>query len=290
MKSLPTRILYYGILKPTSLLPFRVLYVLSDVFFLLLFYIFPYRKKIVLENLRGSFPEKNETEIQSICKEFYRHFCDVVVETIKLFSASSETIGKRVQLVNLELLEKYYVQNKSLILVTGHYANWEWGALTLPSHCRHKAIGIYQPLTNKFFNEKLIETRGSSGITLMPVKLVAKYFEDHMDQLCCYGFINDQSPSNPDRGHWAKFLNRDTCMLTGAERYAKQYDYPVLYGMIRKHSRGKYSCEYRLVTDQPRLEPDGEITEMCSAINESIIRENPSYWLWTHRRWKHKKK
>ena len=289
MSNFFSAVLFYLIIRPISLLPFPILYGVSDFSFLILYYIFPYRKKIVMENLRGSFPEKSEAELNRICKAFYKHFCDLTVETIKLFTASRDSIQKRVKLINVELLESFYKQNKSLILATGHYANWEWPAITLPSHSHHFALGIYQPLSNKFFDNKLITTRSRFGMTLMPVKQVAKYFEDHYNQTCAYGFINDQSPSNPDRAYWGKFLNRDTAMLAGTERYARQYNFPVIYGEIKKISRGHYSIEYKLVSEFPKNEPEGVITQKCATINESIIRSQPEYWLWTHRRWKHKR-
>lgn len=242
-----------------------------------------------MENLQGSFPEMSDTELAVICRKFYRHFCDLIVESLKLFSASSKTIEQRVRLVNPELPEKYYDQKKSLVLVTGHYGNWEWAAIALPSHSRHKAIGIYLPLTNSFFNKKLIEKRGNSGLKLVPIKLVRKQFVDHANELCSYAFVNDQSPSNPSRAYWVRFLNRDTAMFTGAERYAREFDLPVLYGVISKVARGRYAVEYKLVAEHPRDCEQGAITTECARINESMIRSQPEYWLWTHRRWKHKK-
>ena len=246
-------------------------------------------KKVVMENLRKVFPEKEEVELKKIQKEFYRHFCDLVFESLKIFTANNQSILQRVELVNAELLEGYYRANKSLILVTGHYANWEWSAVTLPFHSSHTGTGIYKKLSNPFFDKRLRETRARFGTKLMSTKEVAVFFEEHKEQLCTYGFINDQSPSDPKKGHWMKFLNQDTCMLTGVERYAVKYNYPVLYGMITRKKRGYYRIEYKLVCENPVDSKPNEITEKCSQINEEIIRSAPAYWLWTHRRWKHKR-
>ncbi len=289
MTDIISALLFYIIILPISWLPFPLLYGLSDILFFIFYYIFPYRRKVVLQNLRSSFPEKPEAEIRKIEKEFYRHFCDVLVETIKLFSASQNAIESRIQLVNPELLDEYFTKGKSLILVTGHYANWEWPAVTLTSHSKHKGTGIYQRLSSKFFDKKLRQTRARFGMELMSTREVADFFESHQNQLCAYGFINDQSPSDPKKGHWMKFLNQPTCMLTGAERYAVKYNYPILYGAITRIKRGHYRIEYIPVSDSPASEKSFFITEKCAMINESIIRKDPAYWLWTHRRWKHKK-
>lgn len=282
-------LLYYLVLLPVSLLPFPLLYGLSDGLFILLWYLLPYRKKIVLQNLRNSFPEKSEREIRAIARDFYAHLCDLIVESLKTFTASPATIRKRVNLVNPELLEHYYKLNKSLILVTGHHANWEWPAITLPFHSSHTATGIYKQLSNPYFDLRLRRTRAKFGLKLMSTREVAEFFEAHQSDCCTYGFINDQSPSKPSKGYWTRFLNQDTCVLLGAENYAMKYDFPVLYGMITKTGRGKYRLEYKLISEHPATEPRFAITEACVRINESIIRSQPQYWLWSHRRWKHKK-
>lgn len=279
---------YYLLLLPISWLPLPALYVLSDLLFFFLFTVFGYRKKVVWENLRNSFPEKSEKELKLLMRKFYGHFCDVVVEGLKSFSISEKQLQKRVEAVNTELLEKYFRLNKSVILCTGHYGNWEWPAVAFIRHSSHKALGIYLPLKSKFFDTKLQETRSKFGMTLMSVKEVAQYFEDHKNERCSYGFIFDQSPSNPKKGIWLKFLNQDTSVMTGVERYAVKYDYPVIYGKIIKLSRGKYRITYELVTDAPTQTKENEITEKIYRINEEIIRSAPEYWLWTHRRWKHR--
>ena len=288
MNYIISALLFYLFILPISWLPFPLLYGLSDILFFIFHYLFPYRRKVILHNLRSSFPEKPEVEIKKIEKEFYRHFCDVMVETIKLFSASQNAIKKRIQLINDGFLDEYFANGKSVILVTGHYANWEWPAVTLASYTKHKGAGIYQRLSSKFFDKKLRQTRARFGMELMSTREVSDFFESHHDQVFAYGFINDQSPSDPKKGHWMTFLNQPTCMLTGAERYAVKYNYPIIYGAITRLKRGHYRVEYIPVSDSPSTEKPFAITEKCAKINESLIRQDPAYWLWTHRRWKHR--
>ena len=283
-------LLYYCFLVPLSLLPERLLYAFSDVLYVIFYYVLGYRKKVVVDNLKKSFPQKTDAEIKQITKKFYSHFCDIFVEGIKTFTASEKYITGRVKVVNGELLEHYYRQNRSVILATGHYANWEWPALAFIRHSSHHALGIYKPISNKFFDKKLQQTRSKFGLTLMAIREVAKYFEEHKTLSCSYGFILDQSPSNPDKGHWITFLNQDTVVLTGVERYAKQYNFPVIYGKITKVKRGMYRIEYELVTDTPQQTRTGEITEAIMRINEKLIVAAPQFYLWTHRRWKHRRK
>ena len=280
---------FYLFLRPLSLLPFPLLYVLSDFTFVMIYHIFPYRKKVVMKNLQNSLPEKTEAELKIICRDFYKHFCDLIFESLKTFTVSPEILLKRVELQNVELLEDYYKKGRSLILVAGHYGNWEWPAMTLPYHSSHTGTGIYQKLSNPFFDEKLRSTRARFGMKLMSTKEVATFFKEHTNELCTYGFINDQSPSDPKKGHWMTFLNQDTSTFLGVEKYAVKYNYPVIYGVIKKTKRGHYHLEYRLVCDNPATSKPFEITETCSRINETCILADPQYWLWTHKRWKHKK-
>jgi KDO2-lipid IV(A) lauroyltransferase len=288
MQSIVSAILYYLVLKPISLLPFPILYAFSDFFFFIIYYLTPYRKKVVTENLKRSFPDKSDKEIAGIQKKFYRHFCDLIFETLKLFSASQQSISKRIKLLNPEFLDKYYAKGKSIVLASGHYANWEWPAITLSLHSKFKGSGVYSRLSNKFFDRKLRQTRAAFGTELFTNKEVSDFMEARLDKMYLFGFINDQSPSNPARGHWATFLNQPTCMLLGAEKNAVKYDLPVVYAAVRKVKRGFFSLEYITVSDNPRAEKEFYITEECQRINEGLIMTEPEWWLWTHRRWKHK--
>ena len=271
------------------MLPFPVLYGISNCAYYLLYYVFPYRKKIVIENLKNSFPEKSEKEINEIAKKFYRHFCDLAVESIKVFTISKASLMKRLNVVGIDLLQKYYDQKRSLILVTGHYANWEWPAISIAFYSKHIPLGIYQRISNKFFDNKMQQTRNRFGTILMSTKEVSEFFERYKNEITMNGFIADQSPGKVTNAHWMKFLNQDTPVSFGSEKYARQYNMVVLYGKITKLKRGHYQIEYETITEEPNSTAQGYITEAHTRINEKLIQAAPEYWLWTHRRWKHKR-
>lgn len=271
-------------------MPMQILYGISDILFAMLYYVFPYRKKVVITNLKNAFPNKSNQEIKTISRQFYRHFCQIIVESIKSFTISNKELFKRFKVTNIEILNKYYEEKRNVILVTGHYGNWEWAALTLALQSKYVGAGIFQPLKNKFFNRVLFQTRTKNGLILIPPKETANYFEKLSNRLVAYGFIGDQSPSNPDKGYWLNFLNQPTNVLTGTEKYAKLYNCVVLFGKIEKIKRGYYQLTYLPVCNNPSLTTEGEITETHTRILENIIQERPELWLWTHRRWKHKPK
>ncbi len=282
-------LLYYLVIIPISILPFRVLYILSDIIYIILYRIIGYRKAVVLRNIRNSFPEKTPAEHQSICNKFYHHLCDLLVESLKIFTISSEEAAKRMKLLNPELFQKYYKEGKSIILAGGHFNNWELFAVVIAQNIPHKALGIYQPLTNKFFDNKMRETRSRYGLRMISTKIVKKIFEEEKANLTTTIFATDQSPSNPNNCYWMKFLHQDTGVLFGAEKYAKEYNYPVVYGRINKVKRGYYTFEFATVCDTPNDTPYGFITEAATKMLELDILAAPEYWLWSHKRWKLKK-
>jgi KDO2-lipid IV(A) lauroyltransferase len=248
-----------------------------------------YRKKIVFANIQRSFPDKSEKEQKNICKQFYRHFCDLIVESIKTFSISEKEMLKRVTCKNPEVINKYYDENRSVIIAGGHFNNWELFAVAIDSLIKHKAIGIYKPLSNLYFDKKMKNTRSKYGLRMMAIKDVKRVFEKELSNLTATIFGIDQSPSNPKSAYWLNFLNQDTAVLFGTEKYAKDYNYPVLYGRLNKEKRGHYSFELFDVTDKPQETAYGEITEKVTKLLEKDICNAPPYWLWTHRRWKHQR-
>jgi len=282
-------LLYYLVIIPVSLLPFPLLYGLSDFLFVIFYYVAGYRKKIVTENLRNSFPEKSEEEIKTIARQFYSHFCDLVVESFKSFTISNAQISKRMILKNPELANKFFDQNRSIILAGGHYNNWEWIAVAIDRQIKHQSLAIYSTLSNKFFDKKMRDTRGKYGLIMFSTKKVKEVFEEYKDTLTATIFAIDQSPGNPEKSYWMRFLNQETPVLYGTEKYAKEYNYPVLFGTIEKIRRGYYTFEFFEITDQPQQTAYGEITEKTTKMLEEEILQKPQYWLWTHRRWKHKR-
>ncbi len=282
-------LLYYLIIIPISLLPFRILYYFSDFLFLFVYKLFGYRTKVVRQNLQNALPHKSQTELKEIEIKFYHHLCDVIVETFKSFTISSNEIQKRMVLENPELINRFYDVGKSVLIAGGHYNNWEWTATGLQQQMKHRVLGIYTPLANKFFNDRMLSSRGRFGLRLISFKLISKYYEDHQEECTATIFGIDQSPRNPTKCYWTKFLNQETGVQYGVEKFAKELNYPVVFGSIRKVRRGYYTLTFETVSDQPVDEPYGMIIEKATRRLEDQILENPQYWLWTHRRWKHKR-
>lgn len=282
-------LLYYLVIIPISLLPFPLLYALSDGLYVLFYYMLGYRKKVVLQNIQNSFPDKTEKEHIEICKKFYRHFCDLVVESLKTFTISEKEVLKRVICTNPEVIDNYFDRKRSVIIAGGHYNNWELFAVAVDALIKHKTVGIYKPLSNKYFDGKMRGTRSKYGLEMISTKEVKPFFDKHINVLTATIFGTDQSPSNPNNAYWMKFLNQDTGVLFGAEKFAKEFNYPVVYGRLNKLKRGHYSLDFTVVTDAPTETAYGEITEKITLLLEKDIQAIPQYWLWTHRRWKHKR-
>jgi len=284
-----TRLFYYFFLIPVSLLPFPVLYKISDLLYYLFYYGLGYRKKVVLKNIQQSFPEKSAGEHIVICKKFYRHFCDLILESLKVFTISEKEVRKRMIFKNPEFLNAYFHQKQSIIIAGGHYNNWELFAVAVDSPMLHHAIAIYKPLSSKFFDSKMRATRSKYGLTMVSTKIIKQVFEDEKDNLTATIFGIDQSPAKAAKSHWMKFLQQDTAVLFGTEKYAKEYNYPVVFGHITKEKRGHYSFEFFPVCDHPLQTSHGEITQKITNMLEDDILKQPEFWLWSHKRWKHKK-
>ncbi len=282
-------LLYYLIIIPVSLLPYPLLYGLSDILFILFYYIIGYRKEIVLQNIQRSFPYKTAAEHSQICKQFYHHFCDLILESLKVFTISEKEVKERMIFKNPELVDRYFDQGQSMILAGGHYNNWELFAVGIDAAIKHPAIAIYKPLSNLFFDKKMRITRSKYGLRMISTKAVKGVMDQEKNKPSMTIFGIDQSPGNPAKCYWTKFLNQDTGVLFGAEKYAKEYNYPVVFGHITKEKRGFYTFEFIVVSDQPQSTRFGEITEKLTQLLEKDILQKPEYWLWSHKRWKHKR-
>ena len=271
------------------MLPMTVLYLLSDSIYILLYKIIGYRKRVTRSNLKNTFPEKSDIELEKIETQFYRHFCDVIAETIKSFTISRSSLKKRMKLLNPELLESLHQKKIPLIAVTGHYGNWEWAALSLPLQSNYIPQGIYLPIKNKVFNDCMIQSRSRFGLYLISTAVLADKLKGAGNDLTITGFIADQSPSNPKKAYWMNFLNQETAVSYGTEKYARDYGLGVVFGKINKIKRGYYTLEYKVVTEDPAKLAKGEITQIHAELLENAILEQPQFWLWTHKRWKHKR-
>ena len=283
-----TKIFYYLLILPISLLPYPLLYLFSDFLFLIMYRLIGYRKKVVFTNLKNSFPNKSDQELKAIMADFYRHLCDIIMESIKGFMISEKQLRKRLVIKNPEFSNYFADKGQSIIFVGGHYNNWEICAQAFAMYSNHECIGIYKPLSNAFINNKIYTSRSKYGMHLVAMKQTKKSFEaDGKAKAIVFG--SDQNPANPKRAHWVQFLNQDTGVLFGVERYAKEYNWPVVFVSISKAKRGHYEVEYSLVTDKPTEEPHGKITEDFTKRLEQDIINQPQYWLWSHKRWKHKR-
>lgn len=282
-------ILYYLILMPFSKLPSSVFYGISDMTYYLLYYIFKYRRKVVRNNLSKSFPRLNKAELLKIEKEFFRHFCDLAVEAIKAFTISKKEIDLRFTHRNPELVNKYFDKGQHITIVGGHYGNWELYAVSVAMHMPYRPVGLYTPLVNKFMNAKIMESRSKYGLWLRTYAEVKEMITDPNHERLAVIFGADQCPRYKQKPYWVEFLNQETPVNFGAEKFARDNNTPVVYGVINKLKRGHYEIEYKLICEDPNELSVGQITEIHTKLLEDNINREPAYWLWTHKRWKRSK-
>ncbi len=282
--------IFYGINWIITLLPLRVLYLFSDLLFPLLYYFPGYRRKVVRTNLKNSFPEKSEKEISAIEKKFYHHFCDLFIETFKLTHMSSKQIMRRVPLTNPELLEKLYDEGRDVAAVLGHFNTWEW-LICLPIYSRYKFVSIYKPLTSRHFDRFMINNRSRFGMTVTPMQhVVREVVENRKNNIrALYSFITDQTPPKGDIKFWTNFLNQDTPVYLGTEKIASKYDMALILFNVQKVKRGQYYFTVEMLLEHTAGLPEHFVTETHVRKLEDLIKEHPEYWLWSHRRWKHKR-
>ena len=284
-----SRLLYYLIVIPFSWLPFFILYGISDFLYFVVYKVFKYRRKVVYTNIFNSFPEKSEKEIKEIESKFYSHLCDLIVESIKVFTISKEEAQKRMVDRNIELVNKYKDQGRHVIMVGGHYGSWELFGITIGISLRYKAIALFAPLRNKFFNEKITKSRSRFGLEMLPINEIKERLNDLNDDLYTIIFGSDQSPNTAQRAYWMNFLNQETGVQFGTEKFAKEFNAVVIFANIYKMKRGHFEVAYELLCENPQDKPYGEITETHTRMLEKIIQNQPEYWLWSHKRWKHKR-
>ena len=283
------RLLFYLVILPVSYLPGWLLYRLSDFLYFLVYRLVGYRKRTVKDNISNSFPALNLSQQKDIEKRFYLHLCDLVVESIKAFTISRTETKRRFVHRNPEIFEKYMQENRHVTLVGGHFGNWELFAVSVGIDIAHKPMALYTPLKNKFFNQKMTESRSRFGLWLRSYAEVKQLALDKDQKPIVVIFGSDQCPKLSQKPHWMEFLNQDTGVQFGTEKFARDFNTPVVYGVIHKIRRGYYEIEYRLICEEPELLPLGVITERHTRELEKDIRENPAYWLWTHKRWKRKR-
>jgi len=277
--------LVYGFFYLFSLLPMRLLYILSDGVYLIVYYLIGYRKKVVMQNLEIAFPEKPDAERVKIAKAFYRNLFDAFIETIKLVSASKSFLEKRIT-ANWEVLDPLYQSGKSCQIHLGHTFNWEWGHHVLGTHTKYQVLVVYMPLSNTVMERLMYHLRiryGNKFISARKMSEAKETFKDTQYLLC---LVADQSPGKPDNAYWVNFFGRPTAFVPGPEKGAKAGNLPVLFTHIIKRGRGHYQGVFELACEDPSALNEGELTLHYARYLERVVRANPSMWLWSHRRWK----
>lgn len=273
----------------TAIMPFGLLYLFSDFFFVLIYHVIGYRKKVAQQNLRESFPQKSEQEITKMTRKFYHHFCDIALESMKGFSMSKKSIKARHKILNPELADEIFKKGLSVIALPAHYNNWEWGSMSPGLQLKHSIVAFYKPLSNKWVDAYAKSTRSKYRTILASIRETAVTFSNLVDNHTVFIMAADQSPSNIKDCYWVDFLNHTTACLHGPEKYARKYNLPVVYVDIKKVKRGFYELELITICDNPQTLDDGLITARYMKLLEASILQEPAYWLWSHKRWKHKK-
>ena len=279
--------------KVISKLPFAVLFGISDFLYLIVYYIIGYRKNVVRLNLKNSFPEKTVEERRKIERDFYRHFCDLIFEGIKTQSISREEMAVRMKYIDYEPAIAHYKEGRSVMLITSHFGNWEWLCsfpMFLPED--KPVYQVYKEQKDKVSGRIIGEIRSQFGGKNVEMKNLYRSLI-HMKQdgkLGMFGMISDQSPKFHSIHYWANFLNQDTAMIDGTEQIARKFNYPVYYIEVKKVKRGYYTCTFVPISTEPKDTSENEITEKYVRLLEKTIQDQPAYWLWSHKRWKHKRK
>lgn len=281
----------YSIIFAISLLPFWLIYIMSDILFLIIKAI-GYRKHVIYKNLRNSFPEKSEKDIITIRNKFYHYFCDYIFETIKLATISKNTMLKRMQYNGVEIINDAIKQGRPVALYLGHYANWEW-VTSIGLHLHEKAFGcqVYHVIESKVMDKIMLKLRSRMGTSNIPRADILRRLitEIRNGKAPVVGFISDQTPIVNSMPYWVDFLNQETPFINGTERLIKKFNMRPVYFDIRKLKRGYFEINIKIITDTPKDIEDGKITVLYAKALEQTINRQPELWLWSHNRWKRKK-
>ncbi|WP_317171111.1 lysophospholipid acyltransferase family protein [Croceivirga sp. JEA036] len=283
-------LLAYPFIWLVSKLPFRLLYMLSDLVFVLLYHIVGYRKKVVYSNLKLVFPDKPDSELKQIQKKFYAHLCDMFLEMIKTMSLSNAEVKKRYAVQNIELIKRIE-KDRSILVVCSHYANWEWN-VSINNYVNSKGYAVYQPIANKYFDDFVRKVRARFNTTLITQKQTVKtVVKDKRDGVIgVFGMVSDQSPMVSKAQYWSDFMGIKVPIFNGAETMARKLDLAVVFLKVSKVKRGYYKAEFIPIAENGAATEENYITDTFLRLAEQQIKEEPAYYLWTHRRWKHRNK
>ena len=284
--------LVYAFFYMLSLLPMWVLYRLADVGYLLIYDVLKYRRGIVRQNLVSSFPEKTNSEIVNIEKQFYRWFADYFLESIKLLSISRRQLAKRLTIINADLIENDFKEGTHVAAILGHYCNWEWlSAVTIGLPNNRVVALVYKPIKNKIINHLFYCLRSSQGGVPVAKNDILRALVKYKKQqtMTLFGYIADQSPRWQNIHLWLPFLHHQTPVFTGSERIMRKMNNAVYYAEMSRPKRGYYTCTFRLITKEPNSLPENDITRRFFEMLEVSIKAQPHLYLWTHNRWKRTK-
>jgi len=283
-------LIVYPIIWLISILPFRLLYLFSDFVCFLVYSIFGYRRKVVRENIAMTLPHLSEKERLAIEKKFYHHLCDMFLEMVKTITISRKEMENRYVFTNLDLYLDLEKKGKSIALLCAHYASYEW-TISMNYHITFEGYGIYKKINNRYFDKLVKDIRSKFKATLITTSETIPTIEKNIrtNHLGVYGFASDQSPQATKAFHWAPFMGVETPVHTGAEMLAKRFDMNVIFLRTKKIKRGYYEATFELMAENPREVPNYEISDDFLRRVEKQIHEAPEFYLWTHKRWKHKK-
>lgn len=279
----------YPVIRTVSILPFPLLYLLSDCIYVLVYYVIGYRKKTVRANMRRTLPHLSIEELHKTEKKFYHHFCDSFLEMIKTLGMSPREVAERFVVTNPEALQQIESEGKSAALLTGHYANYEW-ILGMSQHLTtHKGFGIYKPIKNIYFDRLVRKIRGRLNSELIGVRDVIPTMRKNLREgkHGFYGFVTDQSPLLNSAIHWGKFLGQEVPVQVGGEMLSKKMGLIIAFSKIEKVKRGYYQCAFLRVEGDITKVPNFEVTDNFMHMLEEQILKEPAYYLWTHKRFKH---
>lgn len=264
------------------------MYLVSDILYLIVYYLVRYRRRVVAENLAACYPDKGKKELRRIERRYYRNMSDLLVESVWNFFLTPPQLKRRFRFKNTELINKYYEQGRSVLLVSAHKGNWEYMGSSLNMQLRHRGIAISKPLENKVLSKWLTDCRARYGTEIIEMAKVLRNisFYEKYHVPCAVMMLCDQSPTNPHKSYWTNFFGRDTAFLYGFETIAQKYNYPVFFYSVDRVKRGHYEVTFELMCDTPKGTPKNSLVEQYVRLLEEDIRRRPEMWLWSHRRWK----
>ena len=269
-----------------SLLPIQILYLISKIIRFIVYDILCYREKVVIDNIQNTFIEKSQTEVIKLKNNFYDYFFELIVEIIKLLSISNNELNKRFTFSNINIIKQALKKNKSVIVVVGHYGNWEWALRSASNLIDTKIIGVYKRINNTIFEWLLLKIRSNTNVLPVEIKSLSRELVNNNEKKI-YAMVADQSPTLEQSNVRINFLNRDTLVYTGVEKISKKYNMPVFYLNIKLTSKGYYESTFEEINSKNINGKKLEITKEFFSKLENQIKSEPRLWLWSHKRWKH---